>query len=116
METKITKFNDISFEEHYREYITCACDSPDHLMIMNLYYMVHNESEKDVFMTLDIHLPQLPSFWQRIMRAFYYVIGRKSPYGDFAEIIFQPHANSGSLDKIEKMIKLYKEKLKYAKR
>lgn len=43
--------------------------------------------EEDLF--IEVHLSPLP-FWQRVGNALRYILGRRSPYGDFEEIILGP--------------------------
>jgi hypothetical protein len=48
---------------------------------------VVSADEDDVF--IEVHLSALP-FWARVKHAFNYVIGRKSKWGDFEEILLDP--------------------------
>jgi hypothetical protein len=43
--------------------------------------------KEDLF--LEIHLTPLP-FWKRLKNAVKYVMGQRSPYGDFEEIVLSP--------------------------
>lgn len=63
------------------QYVICSCQHRDHMLILNA------DKEKDhLYVTLEVHLSPLP-FWQRIKRSFLYLIGKRSRYGDFEEIV-----------------------------
>lgn len=64
-----------------REFVICACNHLDHLVVLNA-----GMDEKRLDVSMDIHLSPLP-WWKRISHAFWYVLGRRSRYGDFEEIM-----------------------------
>ena len=48
---------------------------------------VVSADEEDCF--IEMHLSPLP-LWRRVWNAFRYVLGERSPYGDFEEILLSP--------------------------
>lgn len=63
--------------EHW---VVCECGSLEHFM------QISYEPQLDDCVFVTIHLSELP-FWKRVKLAFLYVLGRKSKYGNFEEII-----------------------------
>ncbi len=63
-----------------RTLYTCKCFSLEH----SLFVCADDE---DLF--IEIHLSPKP-FWERVAKAFRYVLGQRSPYGDFDEVILGP--------------------------
>ena len=74
-----------------RTLFTCRCYSIEHS------FVVSSDGE-DVF--IEVHLAALP-FWSRIVHAVRYVLGKKSKWGDFEEILLSPYQ---ALDLGEKLI------------
>jgi hypothetical protein len=58
----------------------CRCGSLQHSFVVTV-------DKEDLF--LEIHLTPLP-FWKRLKNAVKYVMGQRSPYGDFEEIVLSP--------------------------
>ena len=63
-----------------RTLYTCKCFNLEHSLFVCA-------DEEDLF--VEIHLAPLP-FWRRVGNAVRYILGRRSPYGDFEEIILGP--------------------------
>jgi hypothetical protein len=63
-----------------RTLFVCRCFSIEHSFVVSA-------DEDDVF--IEVHLAALP-WWKRLGHAFNYVIGRKSKWGDFEEILLDP--------------------------
>ena len=63
-----------------RTLFTCRCYSIEHSFVVSA-------DEDDVF--IEVHLAALP-FWARLKHAISYVMGRKSKWGDFEEILLDP--------------------------
>lgn len=63
-----------------RTLFTCVCGSIQHSFVVSA-------DEDDAF--LEIHLSPLP-FWRRFRNAASYLLGRRSQWGDFEEIILTP--------------------------
>jgi hypothetical protein len=63
-----------------RTLYTCKCFSLEHILFVCA-------DDEDLF--IEVHLSTLP-FWKRLGNAMRYVLGRRSPYGDFEEIILGP--------------------------
>jgi hypothetical protein len=63
-----------------RTLFTCRCYSIEHSFIVS--------ADKDELF-IEVHLAALP-FWKRLWHALNYVIGRKSKWGDFEEILLDP--------------------------
>ena len=63
-----------------RTLYTCKCFSLEHSLFICA-------DEEDLF--VEVHLAPLP-FWRRVGNAVRYILGRRSPYGDFEEIILGP--------------------------
>jgi hypothetical protein len=76
--------------EMKRTLFTCRCYSIEHSFVVSA-------DEDDVF--IEVHLAALP-FWARVRHAFNYVIGRKSKWGDFEEILLDPATALDLGDKI----------------
>lgn len=64
-----------------RTLYTCRCFNVEHTFFVCA-------DEEDLF--IEVHLSPLP-FWKRLGNAIRYVLGRRSPYGDFDEIILGPN-------------------------
>jgi hypothetical protein len=58
----------------------CRCGSLQHSFVVT-------GDEEDLF--FEVHLTPLP-FWKRLKNAVKYVMGQRSSYGDFEEIILSP--------------------------
>lgn len=68
--------------ETTKEYIMCTCNHSDHMFIL-----VKDEYDGEyIDLSLTVHLSPIP-FLKRIKNAFLYVLGKRSRYGDFDEII-----------------------------
>ncbi len=63
-----------------RTLFTCRCYSIEHSFVVSA-------DEEDLF--IEVHLSALP-FWARVRHAFGYIIGRRSKWGDFEEILLDP--------------------------
>ena len=74
-----------------RTLFVCRCFSIEHSFIVSA-------DEEDVF--IEVHLSALP-FWARVKHAIFYVLGRKSKWGDFEEILLDP---SAALDLGDKLV------------
>jgi hypothetical protein len=64
-----------------RTLFTCRCYSIEHSFVVS-------SDEEDVF--IEVHLSSLP-FWKRVRHAVRYILGRKSKWGDFEEILLDPY-------------------------
>jgi hypothetical protein len=73
-----------------RTLFTCRCYSIEHSFVVSA-------DNEDLF--IEVHLAALP-FWARVKNAFNYVIGRKSKWGDFEEILLDPTTALDLGDKI----------------
>ena len=65
-----------------KELVICSCNSTDHQLLFLGW-----EDEKignEVYM--HVHLPTQP-FWKRLRHGVKYILGYKSRYGDFDEVI-----------------------------
>ena len=73
-----------------RTLFVCRCYSIEHSFIVSA-------DEDDLF--IEIHLAALP-FWKRLWHAFNYVVGRKSKWGDFEEVLLSPETALDLGDKV----------------
>ena len=73
-----------------RTLFTCRCGSIEHIFVITA-------DEEDLF--IEVHLAPLP-FWKRLGNAVRYILGERSPYGDFEEIILSPEDALGLGDKL----------------
>lgn len=62
------------------EWFVCECGSLEHFM------QISYEPDLDEYVYLTIHLSELPLL-QRIKLGIQYILGRKSRYGNFEEIV-----------------------------
>lgn len=74
-----------------RTLFTCRCFSLEHSFFVSA-------DEDDLF--IEIHLSSAP-FWVRVKNAIRYVLGGKSQWGDFEEILLSPEQ---ALDLGDKMV------------
>lgn len=74
-----------------RTLFTCACGSIQHSFVVSA-------DEDNAY--LEIHLSPLP-FWKRFLNAARYLLGGRSRWGDFEEIVLTPEM---SLDLGDKLI------------
>jgi hypothetical protein len=63
-----------------RTLFTCRCYSIEHSFVVSA-------DDDDLF--IEVHLSSLP-FLKRLWHALNYVIGRKSKWGDFEEVLLDP--------------------------
>lgn len=73
-----------------RTLFTCRCFSIEHSFVVSA-------DNEDVF--IEVHLAGLP-FWSRVKHAINYVLGRKSKWGDFEEILLDPETALDLGDKL----------------
>ena len=64
-----------------RTLFVCHCGSLEHSFVVS--------ADEDCFY-IEIHLSPLP-FWPRVRNALGYVLGRRSKWGDFEEIVLDPY-------------------------
>jgi len=64
-----------------RTLFICRCSSIEHSFLV---------SADDDFLALEVHLAALP-FWQRLKAGTRYILGGKSKWGDFEEILLTPY-------------------------
>ena len=63
-----------------RTLFTCRCFSIEHSFVI---------SADDEDLLIEVHLSSAP-FWKRVKNAVRYILGRKSNWGDFEEILLSP--------------------------
>ena len=63
-----------------RTLYVCRCHSLQHSFVVSA-------DDEDCF--IEVHLSPLP-FWRRVGNALRYILGRRSMYGDFEEILLSP--------------------------
>ena len=63
-------------------WIVCECGSLEHFIVLS--YETEGGFDDTVYVT--IHLSNLP-FWQRLKLGVLYILGRKSRYGNFEEVL-----------------------------
>lgn len=74
-----------------RTLFVCRCYSIEHSFVVSA-------DDEDLF--IEVHLASAP-FWARVRNAVSYVLGRKSKWGDFEEILLTPEQ---ALDLGDKLI------------
>lgn len=84
--------------------IICDCNSSEHQIVIQ-YENNNNFEEVYISYSLDNR-----GLWFRLKNAFQYVIGKKSKYGHFGELVLPP--TEDTINKLEKII----NKLKSVKR
>jgi hypothetical protein len=67
-------------KEMKRTLFVCRCYSIEHSFVVSA-------DDEDLF--IEVHLTSAP-FWVRVKNAVRYVLGRKSKWGDFEEILLSP--------------------------
>lgn len=67
--------------EMKRTLFVCRCLSIEHSFVVSA-------DDEDVF--IEVHLSSAP-LWQRVKNAVRYVLGRKSKWGDFEEVLLSPY-------------------------
>lgn len=67
-----------------KELIICSCNSTDH----QLLFLGIEDSKYGNEVYMHVHLPT-QSFWKRLKHGIKYILGYKSRYGDFDEVILQ---------------------------
>lgn len=81
------------------EIIICKCTSVEHQIIFS--YFPEDEDEREVYMS--VHLRPESNIFKRVWRAIKYILGYRSVYGDFDEVIID-QCNSHKLVKILKYL------------
>ncbi len=74
-----------------RTLYVCRCESIEHMLVVTA-------DEEDLF--LEVHLAPLP-LHKRLLGALRYLLGRRSPWGDFEEIVLSP---ASALDLGDQMV------------
>lgn len=64
----------------------CDCGDPEHQFIVSYF---PDDPDPDQFTYIHILLIPLP-FWQRVIYAIRYILGRQSRFGAFGEILLTP--------------------------
>lgn len=67
-------------KEMKRTLFVCRCFSMEHSFVVSA-------DDEDLF--IEVHLSSAP-FWKRLRNAARYVLGRKSTWGDYEEILLSP--------------------------
>lgn len=73
-----------------RELFVCRCYSIEHSFVVSA-------DDEDLF--IEVHLASAP-FWKRLRNAVRYVLGRKSKWGDYEEILLSPETALDLGDKL----------------
>lgn len=74
------------------ELVLCSCNNTEH----QLLFLGYEDSEIGNEVYIHIHLPT-QSFWKRLKHGIKYILGYKSRYGDFDEIVLnKDHAKQFS--------------------
>lgn len=89
--------NDIAHYDAKRHLLVCDCGDCEHQIIFTIHEYGDPPYTPDTEMVLTYHLTSL-SFWERIKRAFFYIFGRKSKYGDFGEVVISKNAANKLVD------------------
>lgn len=63
-----------------RTLFVCRCYSIEHSFVVSA-------DDEDLF--IEVHLSSVP-LWQRVRNAIRYILGRKSKWGDFEEVLLSP--------------------------
>ena len=74
-----------------RTLFVCRCYSIEHSFVISA-------DDEDVF--VEVHLASAP-LWRRVKNAIRYILGRKSKWGDYEEILLSP---SQALDLGDKLV------------
>lgn len=75
------------------EWIVCECGSLEHFL------QISYEPDENEFVYVTIHLSELP-FLQRLKLAVLYILGRKSKYGNFEEILLNKSKLKNLIDNL----------------
>ena len=73
-----------------RELFVCRCFSIEHSFVVSA-------EDEDLF--IEVHLASVP-FWKRLKNAARYILGRKSKWGDYEEILLSPETALDLGDKL----------------
>jgi hypothetical protein len=79
-----------------REVVTCACTSPEHIILLTGYPEYHT-------VYCNIHLNKLP-FFKRVIHAIKYIFGYRCRYGDFEEFLITENNKDKIINFINKYI------------
>jgi hypothetical protein len=66
-------------------FVKCMCHSPEHQMMLSFFSNGEDEQYEELYVTF--HLSQYRNLLKRIWVAIRYVLGYKSQFGDWDEII-----------------------------
>ncbi len=80
------------------EILICECSSPEHIVIISY------DKETNLAYVL-VHLAN-HKLWKRLKIAFRYILGKKSIYGSFEEVVLSEH----HVDKLENLVDRLKNK------
>ena len=69
-------------------YLECECGVPEHLMI--LYYFPDELEDRSRELYIAYHLAPYQNVLRRIWTAIRYVLGHRSRYGEFGEMLILP--------------------------
>lgn len=93
------------------ELILCDCHCPEHQMIMSYNKEVFDIDDKENIwycenVYVHYHL-QGHSFWERLKNGINHILGKKSRYGDFGEIVLD--ADDDTIAKFQRVTDKLKE-------
>lgn len=83
-----------------RETLICYCNSEEHQF--SFVWFEDEQGKGEVFM--EIHLTP-NTFWERLKNAIKYILGYRSVYGDFDEVILKKE----DVHKLEKVVEFLKK-------
>jgi hypothetical protein len=83
------------------ELFVCECEFLEHSLVLR----VDDDEGWMPSAFVCVHLSQSGGFFKRLKRAFLYVLGRRSPYGDYAEFMLK----HGDIDRMIKILTDYKQ-------
>jgi len=75
--------------KHERQLFICQCNCTEHQFVVS-YFDDPADPEWSRETYINMHLTRNQNFWQRLMTAVYYVLGRQCRYGAFDEILLSP--------------------------
>lgn len=75
------------------DFFICECGSLEHFLVFSY------EPDHDDYVYVSIHLSELP-FWKRLKLGILYILGHKSKYGNFEEVVLSKQKLKDMIDKL----------------
>lgn len=85
--------------------IICECQSSEHQIIFRYFKDIDVDVDDKNYVYISYHL-QSRTLWDRVKTAFNHILGKKSRFGDFGELILD--SDDKTISKFERIVDVLK--------